>query len=297
MTLSRYKIRDADLSKAKAFLNKKASKKNTPNWIVKNEKSLKVVKGTVQYNGLPIITIEKSDAYLRKLVFDTNSKTPLSRDGMFHLLKQQVAGISRRKIMNFLRAQSVVQKGKGAVPVPKPGGKPLKRLHMEFDLIFLKKRDVAKANPYFRDSEFLSGKDNNGLTYIISVVEKVSGLTRLGFSKSKEARDVTPKVIRMMREMAKALKTDLSQIDASSDKGGEFSQKLIEKVVKSYKRVPTGPSIEKKNSDIQRVLFQRFRARAGKDVKKLIQVTQQIVNNNYNKIYNVAESKQCHQPI
>jgi hypothetical protein len=88
----------------------------------------------------------------------------------------------------------------------------------------------------------------------------------------------------MMREMAKALKTDLSQIDASSDKGGEFSQKLIEKVVKSYKRVPTGPSIEKKNSDIQRVLFQRFRARAGKDVKKLIQVTQQIVNNNFNKI-------------
>jgi hypothetical protein len=187
--------------------------------------------------------------------------------------------------MTFLRGQSVVIKGKAAVPVPTPGGKPLKRHEIEFDLVFLKKRDVVKANKYFDDDDSLDGKENNQLTYIVSVVEKASGLTRLGWVSEKEAAVVSPVVVRLMKDIAKTLKLNLkTEVDASSDKGTEFNQKEIEKHVKSYKRVPTGPSIEKKNSDIQRVLFQRLRARAGKDIRKLIQATEEIVNNNYNKI-------------
>jgi len=87
-----------------------------------------------------------------------------------------------------------------------------------------------------------------------------------------------------MREIAKDLKTPLSRITVSSDKGQEFSQKMIEPYVKSYKRVATGPSVEKKNSDIQRVFFQMVRARRGKTVNKLLDLTQSIVNNNINRI-------------
>ena len=87
-----------------------------------------------------------------------------------------------------------------------------------------------------------------------------------------------------MKEIARALKTPLKSIDLSSDKGGEFSQKMLEKVVKSYVRVPTAPSVEKKNSDAQRVLFQMLRARRGKTIKGLIQLTQDILNNNLNRI-------------
>ena len=85
-----------------------------------------------------------------------------------------------------------------------------------------------------------------------------------------------------MQEIAKDLKTPLKQ--SSSDKGGEFSQKMLEPHVKSYKRVPTAPTCEKKNSDIQRVFFQMVRARRGKTVKKLLDTTQEILNNNISRI-------------
>ena len=186
--------------------------------------------------------------------------------------------------MDFLRGQSVVQKGKGAVPVQKLSGKPLKNYHVEFDLIFVKKTDVVKANPYFKDDEVLDGLGNNKLTYILSVVEKVTGLTRLGFVTRKEAKTVSPMVIKLINEIAGSLKVTSKQIDASSDKGDEFSHKLISPHVKSYEFVPTGASVEKKNGDIQRALFQLLRARRGKSFRGLVKRTEEITNNNLSRI-------------
>ena len=90
-----------------------------------------------RYNNKEILADENIDAYLRDLVFNKKSKSPLSRDGMFrHIQSQNVAGISRRRVAQFLKGQSVVVKGKGAEPVPKLGGKKLRNYHIEFDLIF-----------------------------------------------------------------------------------------------------------------------------------------------------------------
>ena len=288
MSLARYTIKKDDFPKAIQYLQGKSFKSKTPNWVVKNKDFLQVVEGKVRFNNIPIIPTEEVDQYLRSLVFDKKSRSPLSRDGMYNHIKSQVAGISRRRVMVFLRGQSVVVSGKGAEPVPKLGGKPLKTFHIEFDLIFLKKQDVQKANQYFRDHEGLKGVldegRKTGLTYIISTVEKVTGLVRLDWVKTKEANIVSPIVLRHMKEIASALKTPLKEFEISSDKGTEFSQKMLEKHVKSYVRVPTGSSVEKKNSDVQRVLFQMIRARRGKNIPKLIQVTQEILNNNINRI-------------
>ena len=288
MSLSRYTIKKADFPKAILYLQGKSFKSKSPSWAVKNKDYLQIVEGKVRFNNLPIIPTEEVEKYLRHLVFDKSSKSPLSRDGMFHVLKTTVAGISRRRVMQFLRGQSVIVKGKPAQPVPKLGGKPLKTYMIETDLIFLKKADVQKANTFFRDDEGLKGElekgKRTGLTYLVSTVEKVTGLVKLDWVKTKEAKIVSPIVIRQMKEIARALKTPLKSIDLSSDKGGEFSQKMLEKVVKSYVRVPTAPSVEKKNSDAQRVLFQMLRARRGKTIKGLIQLTQDILNNNLNRI-------------
>jgi hypothetical protein len=284
MTLSRFKIHKEDFAKAVKYLTKSAWKKDTPAWIVKNKQNLQVKDGKVLYNDKPIVPIEGADDYLRGLVFGKDSKTPLSRDGMFHLVKSEVAGISRRRIMDFLRGQSVVQKGKGAVPVQKLSGKPLKNYHIEFDLVFVKKTDVVKANPHFKEDETLDGLKNNKLTYILSVVEKVTGLTRLEYVTRKEAKIVSPLVVKAIKSIASALKTPTKQIDASSDRGDEFSPKVISPHVKSYEFVPTGSSIEKKNSDIQRVLFQLLRARRGKSFKGLVKRTEEITNNNLSRI-------------
>ena len=288
MSLARYTIKKADFPAAILYVQGKAFKNKSPSWAVKNKPFLQIVEGKLRFNNLPIIPVEEAEKYLRNLVFDKSSKSPLSRDGMFHHIKSKVAGISRRRVMSFLRGQSVVVKGKGAEPVPKLAGKKLKGYHIEFDLIFLKKNDVQKANKHFRDDESLEGVLEKGrtpgLTYIVSTVEKVSGLARLTWVQSKEAGKVTPIVQRHIKEIAKALKTPLKQIELSSDAGTEFAQKALEKGMKSYKRVPTGSSIEKKNSDAQRVLFQMLRARRGKTIPALIQLTQEILNNNLNRI-------------
>ena len=288
MSLSRYTIKKADFPKAILYLQGKSFKSKSPSWAVKNKDYLQVVEGKVRYNNLPIIPNEEVEKYLRSLVFDKSSKSPLSRDGMFHHIKGKVAGISRRRIMQFLRGQSVIVKGKPAEPVPKLAGKPLKTYHIEFDLIFLKKHDVQKANKHFRDDQGLKGEmekgKRTGLTYIVSTVEKITGLCKLDWVKTKKAKVVSPVVLRHIKEIASALKTPLKEIELSSDKGTEFSQQMLEKPVKSYVRVPTGSSVEKKNSDVQRVLFQMLRARRGKTIPGLITLTEDILNNNLNRI-------------
>ena len=289
MSLSRYTIKRTDFPAAIKYLKGKAFKKHSPSWAVRNQQYLQVVDGEIRYNNKRIIPDEDIDRYLRGLVFNKDSKSPLSRDGMYrHILTQNVAGISRRRVAQFLKKQSVVVKGKGAEPVPKMGGKKLKSYHIETDLIFVRRRDVVKANKLFVSDESLKNETAEGeekdLTYIVSTIEKVTGLTRIDWVKSKLAEKVTPIVIRQMKSIAKALKTPLKQIDLSSDKGGEFSQQKLEKVVKSYTRVATGPSIEKRNSDVQRVLFQMLRARRGKTIPDLIKLTESITNNNFNRI-------------
>ena len=288
MSLNRYKIKKSDFPAAIKYLNGKAFKKDSPAWSVRNQAYLQVVDGEVRYNNKRIIPDEDVDKFLRGLVFDKKSKSPLSRDGMFrHLQTLDVAGISRRKVAEFLKGQSVVVKGKGAEPVPKMAGKKLKNYHIEFDLIFVKRKDVIRANKLFVSNVELKNEQEGGekdLTYIVSTIEKITGLTRLNWVKTKLPAQVTPIVIRHIKSIAKALKTPVKQIDISSDKGTEFSQQKLEKIVKSYRRVATGSSIEKRNSDVQRVLFQMLRARRGKTMRDLIKLVEEIINNNYNRI-------------
>ena len=119
MSLSRYTIKKADFPAAIKFLGGKAFKKDSPSWAVRNQKFLQVVNGKVRYNDKEIIPDEDIDAYLRGLVFNKESKSPLSRDGMFkHIQSQNVAGISRRRVAQFLKGQSVVVKGKPAEEQP-----------------------------------------------------------------------------------------------------------------------------------------------------------------------------------
>ena len=126
MSLNRYKIKKSDFPAAIKFLQGKSFKKNSPAWAVRNAQYLQVVDGKVKYNNKRIIPDEDVEKFLRGLVFGKKSKSPLSRDGMHkHIQSLDIAGISRRKVAQFLKGQSVIVKGKGAEPVPKMAGKKL----------------------------------------------------------------------------------------------------------------------------------------------------------------------------
>ena len=200
MSLSRYTIKKSDFPAAIKFLQGKAFKKDS-SWAVRNQQYLQIVDGKVRYNDKQIIPSEEVDAFLRGLVFNKESKSPLSRDGMFkHVQSQNIAGISRRRIAQFLKGQSVIVKGKPAEPVPKLAGKKLKTYHIETDLIFVRRRDVIKANKHFVSDVSLKNETSEGqekdLTYVISTVERVTGLTRLDWVKTKQSQIVSPLVVR-----------------------------------------------------------------------------------------------------
>ena len=280
--MNRFKIKKADFEKAKKYLAGKAFKKQTPTWAVKYKERLTVKNGEVLFDGLKIIPQEDADAFLRKMLYE-GDKVAFSRDTAFHHIKKQAVGLSRRFVMDFIRGQQVNEMGRAAPSGYLKGksGKPISNYVFEFDLIFVRRNDLEKTNKRFKkfDQDELPFE-----SYIISVVEKSTGLTALGYSKTKLAKVVTPKVIRQIKDMCKILKVDPKKVTTASDSGGEFHIPSILKIVKSHKVEKLAPSIEQKNRSIQKQMFNVLRARKTFDLRDAIKKAEVLVNNSYNSI-------------
>ena len=280
--MNRYKVKKADFEKVKKYLAGKAFKNKTPSWGVKFKDQLTVKKGKVLFDGLEVVPLEEADNYLRKLLYE-GDKVAFSRDTAFHHIKKQAVGISRRYVMDWLRGQSVNEMGRAAVPghTKGKGGKPISNYVFEFDLIFVRRNDLEKTQKRFKK---LDQDDLPFESYIISVVEKSTGLTSLGYTKTKKASVVTPKVIKQIKNMCKILKVDPKKVSTAADSGGEFHVPSILKIVKSHKIEKLAPSIEQKNRSIQKQLFNVLRARKTFDLQDAISKAQVLVNNSYSKI-------------
>ena len=278
--MNRYKIKKVDFEKAKQYLAGKLFKKNSPSWAVKFKERLTVKKGKVLFDGLEIIAQEDADAYLRKMLYE-GDKVAFSRDTAFHHIKKQAVGLSRRYVMDFIRGQRVNEMGQAAPSGYQKGkgGKPISNYVFEFDLIFVRRNDLEKNNKRFKkyDQEDLPFE-----SYIISVVEKSTGLTSLSYTKTKKAKIVTPRVIKQIQDMCKILKVDPKKVTSATHSGGEFHIPSILKIVKSHKTEKLAPSIEQKNRSIQKQMFNVVRARKTFDLQDAIKKAQVLVNNSYN---------------
>ena len=243
---------------------------------------MSIKKNKVLFDGLQIIPQEEADTYLRKLLYD-GDKVAFSRDTAFHHIKKQAVGLSRRYVMDWLRGQMVNEMGRAAPSGYKKGkgGKPISSYVFEFDLIFVRRNDLENTQKRFKK---FNQEDLPFESYIISVVEKSTGLTALSYSKTKKANVVTPKVISQIKKMCKILKVDPKKVTAASDSGGEFHIPSILKIIKSHKIEKLAPSIEQKNRSIQKQLFNVLRARKTFDLQDAIQKAETLVNNSYNSI-------------
>ena len=93
--------------------------------------------------------------------------TPSGRDSAFHILKQRYLGVSRRALMEWLRAQKALGETRAAVAKPRQSyGERLKRYTFETDLVFLKKTDLVNNNKRFARDDTIPE-----LSYIVSTVE------------------------------------------------------------------------------------------------------------------------------
>ena len=279
--MNRYRITESQLPIVKKFLAGKATNK-VPTWAKKFKDDLSVKRGKLFYKQQEVIPREQIDTFLRKIFYTKGETVPLSRDGAFHILKQRpVIGVSRRAIMSFIKGQEPVESGRAAVPQrKKKGGTPLKGYVFETDLIFIRKNDLVNANKRFKKS-YKFDKDE---TYIVSTVEKLTGLVRVQHVLTKDPKVVGPIVIKQVTDICKQLGTVPSKVALASDQGGEFDKKYLSKFVKKYSQIPLGSSIEKRNRDIQTSMFHMFRTRRAFDIPSALQQSQDLINNNYNRI-------------
>lgn len=284
--MNRFKFSKAALKKAISFLEQKT--KTGPVWASKFKDELKVKNGKLFYQDRQIVAREDVDTLLRSELYKKNGDTPSGRDSAFHVLKQRYVGVSRRALMEWLRAQKALGETRAAVPKPKQSyGERLKRYTFETDLIFLKKNDLVKNNKRFARDDTIPE-----LSYIVSTVEKVSGLCRLTPVKSKLPSVVTPICIRHFQEMAKELKVPLkTECDVQCDKGGEFNLVEFRKHVRSAKNVKVGPHVENVNRQVQTSFFKILKQRKAVTIKSALQQAEKLKNQTYNRIHKLTANE------
>ena len=269
----RYKIYEKDVNAVKKYL--KTKKGDLPKWGARFKDDLTLSGNRLLYKNKRVVSIETIEPILRSTLYSKKASLTTSRDACFHQLKKIVVGISRRNIMEFLRKQKTLE-ARAALPEPKrKGGRKLKRITFETDLCFIRKADLVKANPRFEE------KHGHDLVYAVVTVEKTSGLCRIGYSLYKDQKLVTPIVIEQIKSLCETLGVSASNVDLESDRGTEFGQEALAKVVKEYRRVPMSGSVEKKNQQLQKYLYQILKNRQALTVPTALKKAENLCNKTY----------------
>ena len=270
--MNRYKFWEKDIPKVKAYL-KKGTTEGVPKWAVKFKDKLSVKGNNIMYEGKQVVPKETVNNFLRKRLYSTDGDLPFGRDSAHYKLLQQTVGISRRVLMEFIRAQKTIQESKPSLAKPKrKPGKKLSKLQLETDLIFVRKDDLARSNPKFGDDETLKKE-----TYIITTVEAASGLTCLDYLVSKDKTNDA--LERHIRWFAKKYKVKPSAFAIRSDKGSEYSMVRIKKMCPDYKFVPSATTCERKNRQVQSNFFRLLKNRQATTIKDALAKTQLMCNN------------------
>jgi hypothetical protein len=279
--MNRYKFTTEGIKSAIKFL--KNESETGPNWAVRYKADLKVKGSDVFYKDKKIITKEQVGKVLRKEIYKVDADIPAARDSAFHLLKSKYTGITRRHLMKWLQAQKSIGETRPSVNKAKrSAGEKMKTYTFETDLIFLKRKDVVQADDKFEMKQLDVLPE---LMYIVSTIEKVTGLSRLTKCYKKEPAIVGPIVEKHIEEMCVLLKTKPKDCNLRSDKGLEFDHVRLAKLVGNTKFVPMGPHVENRNRQAQTQLFRCLRQRKSKTIAHALSQAEKLLNQTYNRIH------------
>ena len=194
------------------------------------------------------------DGYLRQELLSSNSNVPLTRDAGYHIVQKRTVGISRRSFGKFIAKQAVLQITRDKLPVKLHAGVPLEqRGYLELDLVEAKGRDIGKF-VHHPVSDF----------YWITLVDRLTGWLEVAQIPNKEVKTVAPKLEKMLKRMAKMLKTNVKYI--RSDSGSEFkaeTQQVLKQLGIRHKFVKSGNRIEQANKTWQKIWYRLMRLGRG----------------------------------
>ena len=103
--MPRYKFYSKDWKPAIDFLKNGNKTIYTPTWAERYREDLKVKGKQIYYQDKKIIPTEQVDKFLRKKLYDKKADISFGRDSAFYSLKKECVGVTRRKLMNWLRGQ------------------------------------------------------------------------------------------------------------------------------------------------------------------------------------------------
>ena len=273
--INRYKFLEKDLPNVKKFL-KSGDESGIPGWALKFKADLSVKKGKLMYLDKEIVARERVTDYLRDRIYSKDAALPFGRDSAHYTLLKTTVGISRRNLMEFLRAQKNLAESKPSLAKPKvKSGIKLKKLTLGTDLIFVRRNDLIKSNKKFHDENL---KDE---TYIITTVENASGLVRLSYLQSKDQTNAA--LEKHIHWFAKIFNVKASSFAIESDKGSEYSMKRIKKLCPDYKFVPSQATCERKNRQVQANFFRILKNRQATTIKSALQKAEDMCNATFSK--------------
>ena len=285
--MNRYRISGHQIKKAKKFL-KDGKPRGVPGWATKHKDKLSVKAGKLYYDDKLVVPREDVNDYLRKRLYDKNTDLQQSRDSAHYQVMKDAVGVTRRSIMEFLKAQKTLGETRVATAKPKAkSGPKLKKHVLETDLFFITRDDLINANPRFER------KHKPNLVYALCTTDKLSGLTKLSLVLKKDADICTPELKKHIQWFAKKFKLKTQDFDLHSDSGGEFNHNALKGLVGETKFVKTGVSVEKKNQQVQEYFYRILKNRQAITVKNALQKAELLTNNCLNRIQKKTPLESC----
>ena len=133
-------------------------------------------------------------------------------------------------------------------------------------------------------------KENEKAVFVIfSCVERVTGLTFLEYSKTKELDVISKLVEKSFRFYSKYLRLPISKLRYFSDRGTEFGYMSKKKDTVFYKHkvinhfVDKGGVVERRNRYLQKIFHRLIKLGRRQEYPEMVKRTMKIVNNTVNK--------------
>lgn len=317
-----------NLRPVKEFLKTKKQTDLTPKWAVKYIDYLKISKkdpSKLRLFGREIVPRESRIGLLRKLLLKKDSSMPFGVRSGYHALLKHYIGITVRFFWDFMNKQEPIRKLDSRAPAPKSQGVKVNKLgHIEIDLVEVTYRDLDKTAPKRKKKdnkppvpkkkkpvkgvipkkkdakkvedipEEKEKPENEKAVFVIfSAVERVTGLTFLRYSKTKEMSAIGKILEESFKFYAQALGIPKTKLRYSGDRGSEwgyFSKKedtVFYKNKVPMKFVDKASAIERRNRYLQKV-FHRLRALERNEqypimISRTMKIVNQTVNKNHGK--------------
>ena len=258
----------------KQAINHLRGKGAAPSFIQDNPGSFREKKKKLYVKDKLVVAEEDVESLLRTLLYerDPEGKYGLGRDTLHHAVMQAFVGVSRRKILTFLRKQGLLQDVRH-LPQEKIRGKwkIFDLGSVQIDLVHARRADQVSAE------WFGSGEDR----YWLTAIEQGTSFFQARFILSKSPLHVAPALKQILDVMGKHFKVKRIFADAGKEFLGKTKELLEERNIK-FTAGKRGASIENANATFQRYFYVITRMKRG----SLLDATKQAeahMNNIYNR--------------